>query len=178
MKTLSLHIMDITENSIRAKASLIKIEVEESEKIDRILIRITDNGCGMDKEQVKSVLDPFYTSRTTRKVGLGIPLFQQNAEMSGGELKIESTPGEGTVVEATFQHSHFDRPSMGNLAETIVLLACGNSKIDFEFFYSSDKGEFEFKTEEVKAIFGDVDISLPDVVVALRELVENNLEEL
>lgn len=178
MKTLSLHIMDITENSIRAKASLIKIEVESSEKKNRILIRITDNGCGMNEEQVKGVMDPFFTSRTSRKVGLGIPLFKQNAEMSGGEFKINSTLGKGTVTEATFQYNHLDRPTMGDLAETIVLLACGNSAIDFEFYYSSDKGEYEFKTEEVKTFFGEIDISMPDVVIALQELVECNLQEL
>ena len=178
MKTLSLHIMDITENSIRAKASLVRIEVESFELQDRILIRITDNGCGMDKEQVKSVMDPFFTSRTSRKVGLGIPLFKQNAEMSGGAFKIDSTLGKGTVTEATFGYNHLDRPAMGNLAETIVLLACGNSALDFEFYFTSDKGNYTFKTTEIKEIFGAIDISMPDVVVALRELVESNLEEL
>lgn len=178
MKTIALHILDITENSVRANASLIVIEVIDSIIDDKITIRISDNGCGLSEDHLKSVMDPFFTSRKTRKVGMGIPLFKQNAELTGGRLSISSTLGEGTTVEAFFKRSHLDCPSMGDLAEIIALISGGNCQIDFEFIYTSDNGIYQFKTTEVKEIFGDMPINLPDVIHGMQELIESNLDEL
>lgn len=117
MQTLSDHILDIAQNSIRAQASRVEIDLQENATEDSLVITIKDNGCGMDEAIVAKVTDPFFTSRTVRKVGLGIPLFKQNAEATGGNLKIESKTGEGTIIEAKFGLSHWDRPPMGDIAE-------------------------------------------------------------
>lgn len=178
MKTIALHILDITENSVRANASLVIIKVIDSIIDDKITVRISDNGCGLSEEHLKSVIDPFFTSRTTRKVGMGIPLFKQSAEMAGGRFLITSTLGEGTMVEAVFQRSHLDCISMGNLAEIIALISGGNSQLDFEFIYKSDIGIYQFKTTEIKEVFGDMPINLPDVIHGMQELIESNLDEM
>ena len=122
MQTLSDHILDIAQNSIRAKASRVEIDLQENLTNDSLVISIKDNGCGMDATTLAKVTDPFFTSRTVRKVGLGIPLFKQNAEATGGSLVIESKPGEGTTTAATFTLSHWDRPPMGDIAGSIVIL--------------------------------------------------------
>ena len=122
MKDLASHIMDIVQNSIRACAGEIDITLMESQIQNTLTITIHDNGCGMTPETLAKVRDPFFTSRTVRKVGLGIPLLQQNAERTGGKLDITSTPGKGTTVTATFGYDHLDRPPLGNMAETLCLL--------------------------------------------------------
>ena len=124
MRDLSLHIIDIVQNSVRADATLVNLTIEISGEV--LIIRIGDNGCGMTAETLQKVTDPFYTTRTTRKVGLGLPFFKQSAEQSGGELIIESEVGMGTVVTATFGLHHLDRPPMGDLSETVSLVMSGN----------------------------------------------------
>ena len=119
MKDLSSHMMDIVQNSIRAEASWIQIRICEDPEADLFLIEIQDNGCGMDEATLARVRDPFFTSRTVRKVGLGIPLLQQNAERTGGKVSIVSQPGQGTTLTARFGHSHLDRPPLGDVAETL-----------------------------------------------------------
>ena len=119
MRELSLNVMDIVQNSVRAGASLITVQVAESKKHDTLTITITDNGCGMSAEQVKSVIDPFFTTRTTRKVGLGVPLFKMEAEMTGGSFQIDSEEGKGTKVTAVFRPSHVDMIPLGDIASVI-----------------------------------------------------------
>ena len=125
MRELSLNVMDIAQNSVRAKASVIKIEITEDTEQSTLEIKITDDGCGMSEEQVKSVIDPFFTTRTTRKVGLGIPLFKMAAEQTDGYLDIKSQLGKGTVVTAKFISSHMDMTPLGDINSTIsILIRC------------------------------------------------------
>ena len=138
MDELALNILDIAYNSIRAHASMIYIRIVDSVENNIIDISIQDNGHGMDKETVEKVIDPFYTTRTTRKVGLGIPLFKQNAELTGGYLKVNSQINKGTNVEARFIKNNIDTPVMGNIVETMVTLIQANENIDYEFEYKTD----------------------------------------
>ena len=133
MEDLSLHILDIVENSIAAGAKNIRIKIIEEKKKDFLAVEIIDDGKGMDDKTLKKVLDPFYTTRNTRKVGLGLPLLAQSAEESGGNIKIESKPGKKTTVKTTFSYSHIDRKPLGDVSETLKVLIAGNPDINFIF---------------------------------------------
>jgi len=178
MKDLSLHILDIVQNSIRAKASLISIEIEELVTENQLIISITDDGTGMSPEQLQQATDPFYTSRTTRKVGLGLSLFKQNAEIAGGSFRIESELAKGTKVTATFGLTHLDRPVMGDLVGTLLLLICSSDKTDYAFKHRTNLGEFVLDTREVKQMLRDVPLSHPDVRTFLKEMLQENLEQI
>lgn len=178
MKDLSLHILDIVQNSIRAKASLIEIEVDEVPGKDQFTISITDNGNGMSAEELKRAVDPFYTSRTTRKVGLGLSLFKQNAEQAGGSFHIESTPGMGTKVTAVFGFSHFDRPIMGDLVGCLLILICSPDNVNYIFRHKTTSGEYVLDTREIKETLGEVPIDHPDVRAFLKEMIAENLEQI
>ncbi len=151
MEDLSLHILDIVENSIGAKASMIKIRVVEDRSQDLLTIEIKDNGQGIDEETVKKVLDPFFTTRTTRKVGLGLPLLRQAARESGGDVEIESKVGRGTRVKATFGYSHIDRKPLGNMKATLTTLIVGNPEVDFIYEHKEDELEYRLDTREIRA---------------------------
>ncbi len=150
MEDLSLHILDIVENSIRAKASRIEIKVIEDIRKDLLTIEIKDNGQGIDEGTVKRVLDPFFTTRTTRKVGLGLPLLSQAARESGGEVEIESKVGRGTRVKATFGYSHIDRKPLGNMEMTLTALIAGNPEVDFTYEHKKDGLEYRWDTKEIR----------------------------
>jgi K+-sensing histidine kinase KdpD len=150
LEDLSLHILDIAENSIAANASRIEIKVIEDVKNDSLTIEITDNGKGMDEETVKHVLDPFFTTRTTRRVGLGLPFLAQAARESGGDIEIKSSPGRGTKVKATFQYSHIDRKPLGDLEGTLTTLIAGNPRIDFVYEHQKGKKRIHLDTRELK----------------------------
>ena len=135
MRDLSLHILDLTQNSVKAGASLVQVLIRDSERDDLIRIEIVDDGCGMDTDLLERVTSPFTTTRTTRKVGLGIPLFKQVAEMCGGKLTLQSTVGKGTKTQATFIASHMDLPPMGDLKGTMETLIIANpERPDFAWF--------------------------------------------
>ncbi len=176
MTELSLHILDIVQNSITAQASLISIVIDEDIKNDKYTIIITDNGTGMDSETLSKVTDPFFTSRTTRKVGVGISLFKQNAEQTGGSLNIESAPGVGTSLTAVFGHSNVDRPILGDIAGTMTLLIGANPQIRFIYEHKTPLSDFEFDTKDVKAELEGVPINQPDILRVLKELIEENLK--
>jgi len=148
---LSLHILDIVENSIRAKASRIEIKVVEDTRKDLLTIEIKDNGQGIDEETIKKVVDPFFTTRTTRKVGLGLPLLSQAARESGGDVEIESKVGRGTRVKATFGYSHIDRKPLGNMEKTLITLIAGNPEVDFRYEHKKDELEYHLDTKEIRA---------------------------
>ncbi len=173
-----MHILDIIGNSVRAKASLIEVSVDENIQEDRLILSIKDDGCGMDESTIKNALDPFFTSRKTRKVGLGIPLLQQNAQMSDGELVIESKLGEGTFLKATFVRSHIDRPPLGDLPSTISLMVSGNPKVEFVYTHIVDDEQFVFDSREIKQILDGVEITQPGVVKFLKQMIEENLMEI
>ncbi len=175
MKDLSLHILDIAQNSISAGASNIGISIDESLAANTMAIEVTDNGRGMPAEVLERVTDPYFTSRNTRKVGLGIPLFKQNAEATGGSLQIDSEEGRGTMLKATFVHNHLDRPPLGDMAGVMVLLAGANPEIRFVYTHRVDNEEYVFDTEEVKEALDGLPINDPQVMRFLKEMIIENL---
>lgn len=179
MKDLSLHILDIVQNSIRARAKLIGIEINEQPEEDQLAITITDDGTGMSREEVQRAIDPFYTSRTTRKVGLGLSLFKQNAEMTGGSFILESELGKGTKVIARFGLKHLDRPVIGDLVGTLLLLI-SDAKIesDYVFKHQTQTGTFELDTRQIRQTLENVPISHPEVRIFLKEMIRENLEQI
>lgn len=177
MRELSLNVMDVAQNSVVAGASLITIQVIE--KGSRLEIAIRDDGCGMTEEQVRSVVDPFYTTRTTRKVGLGVPLFKMQAELTGGGLTVTSKEGEGTEVVATFDTSHVDMIPIGDMESTILLLVTCNPDTDFVYCRSRDDRSFTLDTRELRVVLGDdVPLNAPDVAMWIKEFLQENLESI
>ena len=174
MRELSLNVLDIAQNSIAAGANLVAIMVEEDTAADRLTIRIEYDGRGMTPEQVERVRDPFYTTRTTRKMGMGIPLFRMAAEMAGGGLEIVSESGRGTCVTATFGLSNIDRMPLGDMAGTMAALIRLNPQIDFLYRRRRDGREEALDTRELRQVLGDVPLDQPDVM----EWVNGALEEL
>ncbi|MGQ1788030.1 MULTISPECIES: ATP-binding protein [unclassified Saccharicrinis] len=178
MRDISMHILDIIGNSVRAGASLVELTILEDSAEDLLILKIKDDGCGMDDKTIKKALDPFFTSRKTRKVGLGIPLLQQNAQLSEGDLTIESELDKGTQIMASFVHSHIDRPPLGDLAGTISLIVSGNPNVDFLYFHQRDDEDFIFDSREVKKVLEGVPVTDPDVVKFMREMIKENLTEI
>lgn len=178
MKELSLHIMDIIQNSIVAEASCIEIELIENIAENIYSICIRDDGKGMTAEMLANVTDPYCTSRTTRKVGLGIPLFKQNAEQTGGNLTITSELGKGTELTAIFKHNNIDRPMMGDIAGVIVLTAAANENIRFVYSHKTESGEYVFDTEEIKEALDGMRMNQPEVIRYLKEMIKENLTEI
>lgn len=176
MRDISLHILDISENSIRAGCSLVRIDMIIDKAKDELAVVIEDNGTGMSKEMLERVKSPFTTSRTTRKVGLGIPLFVASCENTGGRLNIDSEPGKGTKLTARLKFSHIDRPPLGDIAETIATLTILNPAIDFAFTAKYDEA-FEYDTRQLKATLGDVPITNPDVMVFIREYLQEGIKQ-
>jgi signal transduction histidine kinase len=169
MEELSLHILDIAENSVRAEADTIEIQITEDMESDLLSIKVSDNGVGMDEETVKKVLDPFYTTKTVRRYGLGIPLLSEAAKAANGKLSIESKKGEGTRIKADFQHSHIDRQPLGDMAETIITLIMGNPEIDLLYVHRKNGHVYTFDTKEVRPQLGDIPINSLDVLRLLKE---------
>lgn len=172
-----MHIMDILQNSTRAGATEVTLEVMEDPAADTLTIRFIDNGCGMDAETVQKVINPFFTTRTTRKVGLGLPLLKQNTEQTGGSLDIQSEKGKGTTVTAIFGLTHLDRPPMGDLAGTVVLTASAYPDIRFIFHYKNDKVDYVFDTKEVNEALDGISIQEPEVIEYLKEMITSNINE-
>lgn len=178
MKELSLNILDIAKNSVKANADLIEIIIDEN-IIDNILtIVISDDGCGMSSEFLSSVRDPFTTTRTTRKVGMGIPLFELAANQAGGTLDISSELGKGTCVTATFLYDSIDRAPIGDIIGTIITLVSGNPEIDFRYIHRINGAEFEFDTKKIKEILGDVPIDSADVLSWIMDYIAEGLDEI
>ena len=178
MQDMSLHILDIAENSLAAGAKRVEIRIEEDSRADRMKIEIIDDGCGMDEETVKQALDPFFTTKTVRRVGLGVPLLAEACRMSNGELSLQSCPGKGTTVRATFQHSHIDRTPLGQMGDTLITLMVGHPEVDLLYEHRKDGKVFSLDTREIKSDLGDVPLNAPKVVSALRSLILSGLEEL
>jgi anti-sigma regulatory factor (Ser/Thr protein kinase) len=178
MKDLALHILDILQNSVRAGATLVKLQIDELPAHDKYLVKFTDNGKGMDTETLQHVTDPFFTTRTTRKVGLGLPLLKQNAERTGGSMKVQSQPGKGTEVEVLFVLSHIDRLPTGDIAGTLALTVSSYPAIDFIYTHNTPAGTFIFDTLEIKETLGELPISNPRVIAFMKDLISDNLEEI
>lgn len=177
MTELSLNVLDVVQNSIRAKADFIRIRVEINSEQDRLAIAISDNGCGMTAEQIGKAEDPFYTTRTTRSVGLGVPFFKYAAEITGGEFRIDSKPGRGTEVLAVFVLSHIDRMPLGDMTGTIHALITLNTEIDFLYIYQVDEKSFTLDTRKFREILGDIPFNTAEVSSYIKEyLNENQIE--
>lgn len=185
MTELSLNVLDIANNSIRAEASLVEITVRITNgqldtldnNSDTITIIIKDNGCGMTKEQLARVEDPFFTTRTTRGVGLGVPFFKQAALGTGGSFSIESEAGKGTIITATFCSSHIDCLPLGDINNTIYTLIILNTTIDFLYTYQNNCNSFSLDTREIREILDDIPINSPEVSAYIKAYLEDNKKE-
>ena len=177
MKELSLNILDVAENSVKAKASLIEILLAESD--NKLTLIIRDDGCGMSKEILSGVTDPFYTTRTTRKVGLGLPLLKMAAEQTGGNMTVTSVAqiddpiNHGTTVTAVFNVDHIDFTPLGDIVATIVTLIQGHPDFDFLFLHSINGKEIKLDTRELRLILEDIPLDSYDVI----KWIEGNLKE-
>ncbi|MDP8232147.1 MAG: ATP-binding protein [Candidatus Zophobacter franzmannii] len=183
MQDISLHLLDIIENSARAKAKNIYLDVIIDEESDKIEFLVKDDGTGMDAETLKNAQNPFYTSKAERvkKVGLGIPLFAQNAELCEGSFQLESELGKGTNLIATFKHSHIDRMPIGNLKDTLISAIIGHAEVDFWVQLThSGAGkslEWSFNTAEIKAELGDIPLTYPDVIQYIDENINDGIKK-
>lgn len=175
MKDLALHILDIAQNSVSAGATIVRVIIIGDRQNDVLTLTITDNGRGMSNEQLSRVTDPYFTTRTTRKVGMGIPLLKHTAEQAGGTFAVSSAADKGTELTATMCYSHLDRPPMGDIAGVISMLAGANPVIDFICRYENDGSAYTFDTREIKEILEDVPLSEPAVIRYLKELIEENI---
>ena len=173
MKDIASHLMDIVQNSITADASCICINLKLDKPGDRLSLEIIDNGKGMNREMLDRVTNPFTTTRTTRKVGLGIPLFKEGAERTGGKFSIDSEVGKGTDVVAEYVLSNIDRPPLGDFSGVCSTLIICNSGLDFKINVKSDMSEYDMDTEEMKAMLDGVPFSNPDV----SRFIINNIKE-
>ncbi|HBE15200.1 MAG TPA: ATP-binding protein [Ruminococcaceae bacterium] len=178
MRELSLNVMDVAQNSVRAEASVVRITVTESDQDDRLTIEIADNGCGMTQEQVQQVIDPFFTTRTTRKVGLGVPLFKLSAEQTGGSFDIQSEKGVGTTTTASYVKSHVDMTPLGDINSTVKILIQCNPDIDFVYTCTTDNGSFTLDTRELREVLGDVSLDTPDVLEWIANYLEENTKSI
>lgn len=174
MKELSLHILDIVHNSIAAEASRITLTLTEDTAQDVLFFQIEDNGKGMSETLVKQVINPFVTGRTTRKVGLGIPLLKAAAEQTGGGIELTSKEGVGTVISARFGYSHIDRQPLGDMAQTMLGLITAYEGIDFVYRHQVNQRNYELDTKEMRQILGGVPFSQPEVVLWLTEFLKEN----
>ena len=176
MEDLSLHILDIVENSIAAGANRVEIRVIEDTRKDILSVEIRDNGKGMSEEVLENAVDPFYTTRTTRRVGLGLSLLSQSAKEAEGDMTIKSKEDEGTTIYAYFKHSHIDRKPLGNMAETLIVLIAGNPDIDFLYEHRLNNRAYSIDTKDIREELGDVPLSSPDVIEAIRKDIQNGLK--
>lgn len=181
MREIALHLLDIAENSAAAESKTISIHVQEDLFHDRLSASVIDDGRGMDAQTVEQVQDPFYTTRTTRSIGLGIPLLKLAAEQAGGSFHLQSEPGHGTWLEVEFRHSHIDRMPLGDLASTFLTLLISHPQIDWTFLYrrtdtSRHSRDFLFESAELKSELGEVSLTEPEVLTFLRGMFEEGLE--
>ncbi|SDB24624.1 ATP-binding protein [Eubacterium oxidoreducens] len=174
---ISLSILDIAQNSITAGASKIDLLVEVNTQKDILIFDIRDDGCGMGDEMCKKVVDPFYTSRKTRKVGLGIPFLKQSAQATQGSFELSSKEGVGTHIKAVFQTGHIDCMPLGDLTATIHTLVVYHEEIRFVFCYIVDGRKFVLDTSEVREILGDVSFREQEVSAFLKEYIQEHIEQ-
>jgi hypothetical protein len=178
MKTLSLNILDIVQNSLRAMATEITIEIKESASEGSYQILIRDNGSGIPEEILENVTDPFVTTRTKRRMGLGLALLKYHAELAGGNLKVESETGNGTEITATFLFSHIDRQPLGDIAGVIVLLLATNPEINFIYRHCTGKGEYRFSSAETKDFLEAETLNERNLLGDIKGMITENLKEI
>ncbi|MCI2082141.1 MAG: ATP-binding protein [Bacteroidales bacterium] len=177
MNDIAMHILDIVQNSISANATWVEIAIIIDTLKDLLTLRISDNGKGMSPETLKRVTDPFFTSRTTRKVGLGLPLLKESAEQSGGRLDIMSEVGKGTVVTATFGYGNIDRPPLGDVANSYVMLVTMNPCVDIALDYELDGKSFKISTDDLIKALGSDGITV-GMFGSIQDFVKNSIDGL
>jgi hypothetical protein len=175
MLELAAHILDIAENSVRAGAGLVEIIIIEDDAKNLLSIEINDDGSGMTKEEIKKACDPFYTTKTVRRVGLGIPLLADAAERAGGRLDLKSIKGKGTRLKATFQLDHLDRQPLGDIIGTLIILIAGNCNIDFLYRHRHNEQQFEMDTRDIRKEIDDIPINHPQILKYIRKVLEEGL---
>ncbi len=178
MEDLALHILDIAQNALEAGANRIEIEITEDPVANQLTIQVVDNGKGMDEAEVQAVLDPFFTTRTTRKVGLGLPLLAQAARNADGDLKVCSRPGAGTTVHAHFRLDHIDRAPLGDLRTTLLVLFAGSPEADVVFRHVRGTRDFSFSSRDLAAVLNSTPISSPEGLALFREVFERGEADL
>jgi hypothetical protein len=175
MHELSLHVLDLVENSTGAGADQVTVTVEENSIRDELRIRIEDNGRGMDADMVAKVTDPFVTTRTTRKVGLGLPLMDMTTRMCDGGLRIISAKGVGTTVDATWRLSHLDRPPLGDMAATLKAILVMNPELHFRYCHTVGEHSFLLDSGEIRLALGDLPLTQPEVLEWINAYLKENL---
>ena len=178
MEDLSLHILDIVENAIAAKAKKIDVVIMEELNEDRLVIEIIDDGIGMDEHVKEKATDPFFTTRTSRRVGLGLSLLAQAAREAGGMLRIESELGKGTKVTATFQYSHIDRKPLGSMIETMTTLLLGNPELDISYRHQKEGKTYTLSSQALKERFKNRSLGGPEVIQWLRSHLKEGLAQI
>ena len=178
MITLSLNILDIVQNSVRAKADHISVEIEESASSDTYRITIIDNGSGIPPEILENVTDAFVSTRKRRRFGLGLPLLKHHAEITGGGVEISSEPGKGTRVRADFSLGHLDRQPLGDIAGVLKILMAANPGIEFTYLHRTDLGEYTFDTRETMDYIGVSSLNDPDLLKDIKGMINENLREI
>lgn len=178
MEDLSLHILDIVENAITAKAKKIDVSIREELNEDRLVIEIIDDGIGMDEEVREKAIDPFFTTRTSRRVGLGLSLMAQAAREAAGMLRIESELGKGTKVAATFQYSHIDRKPLGSMIETMTTLLLGNPELDISYSHQKEGKTYTLSSHALKERFKNRSLIDPEVIQWLQRHLKEGLAQI
>lgn len=179
LQDLSQYILDIAENSLKAEASRVEIEVFEDTREDFITLRVSDNGTGMDNAQLSAIENPFFTTRTERRVGLGIPFLKQASDTCGGRFEIRSSKGKGTVVEASFKRDCIDCPPLGDIPATVMTLMVGWPERDFLFRYNFDSDLFETSTEELVRVLEDRELLVsPEVALWISRYIKQGIYNL
>jgi hypothetical protein len=178
MLELAAHILDIAENSVRAGARLIEINIDEDATNDSLSIEIIDDGHGMKQEEIEKVLDPFYTTKTVRRIGLGLPLLADAAQRSGGHLNLESREGKGTTVKVTFGLSHVDRQPLGDIIGTLIVLIAGNSNVDFLYKHRCNDRQFKLDTRQIRKEIDDIPINHTEILKYIRSILEEGFDEI
>ncbi len=178
MKEISMHILDIVMNSIKAKAKLVELYIDDSIKRNLLKIVIKDDGTGMAEDMSRQVTDPFYTTRTTRKVGLGLPMLKESCERCNGFLKIESELGKGTIVSCCFERNNIDRMPLGNMGDTIMTIINSLENCEFLYNHITDAGNFEISTSYMKEMLETEDIRDSETLLWVRDYVNENLKSI
>jgi hypothetical protein len=179
LEDLSQHVLDIAENSIMADATDVLVEIKEDRRGNLVSMAIEDNGRGMSPEFLSRVTDPFTTTRTTRRVGMGLPFLKQSAELCGGEFILRSEQGKGTRTEAAFAYDSIDRPPMGDIPATMMALFMGHPEINWRYVHSVDGGEFSLSTEELVTALEDRELlRTTEVGLWIRDQIRESLDEL
>jgi hypothetical protein len=178
VEDICFHLVDLVQNSVAAGAGDIRLNIMESKNQDTLTLEVADDGRGMDTETQEKVQDPFFTTKSFKRVGLGIPLLKATAQICRGDFNIRSTVGRGTEVKASMQKSHLDCPPLGNLEETLLSLLVSLDQINLQFFYHSDRGEFSISSNAVRQQVGELHFSHPEVYQFLREYIHEGLGQI